>query len=83
MKRFSAIFLFLLICVAADAKSYICRTDGSVEEFESTQQSQMIKPLRQNEVEEVSLPPQEKLPPKKRSEFVPLTVKDIEARGGS
>lgn len=94
MKRALAVFILLLLAVPAQAKSYLCRTDGSIDSYESGEALQVIKPLRQNEVEEAPLPEkaepalaeaaqEEKGQPKKRSTFVPLTMKDIEERGAA
>ena len=93
MKRSLAVLMLFLISAPVHAKSYLCRADGSVDEYENGTALQVIKPLRQNEIEEMPLPAkiepaaepavQEKPQPKKRSTFVPLTMKDIEERSGA
>ena len=57
MKRISLILIFLLSAAPAFAsKSYICRADGSIYAFDDGQETQVVKPLRQNEVEEMPNP---------------------------
>jgi len=94
MKRILLALAFLFAALPAEAKSYICRSDGSIATFDNGEQTQVIEPLRQAQVEEMPLPPPQvevveaELPkkgvvmePKKRSDFVPLTEKDIQDRG--
>ena len=89
MKQILVILSFLLIAMPAQAKSYLCRADGSVEAFENGEETQIVKPLKQHDIEEMPLPPKaepapsepEKKPiPKSRSYLVPLTQKDIDER---
>ena len=96
MKRVLSVSLLLLIAVPVYAKSYICRTNGNIDTFENGEEVQAIRPLYQNNIEETALPAKnnsavvantvdessapEKKEPKKRSEFVPLTLKDIQER---
>ena len=83
MRRLLLTFLFIFISASAYAKSYICRSDGSVVAFESGEETQLVKPLRQNEIEEMPIKPRteapaiEKEPEQKRSDFVPLTQKEV------
>ena len=86
------VFTACLIFSPAHAKSYLCRTDGSIDAYDEGETQQIIKPLRQNEVEEMPLPAKEepseapepeKTQPRKRSTFVPLTMKDIEERSAA
>ena len=86
MKRALLILFLLFFSIPAQAKSYICRSDGSIDAFENGEEVQITKPLRQNEIEEAPLLPQnepaktETKSEKKRSDFVPLTQKEIEER---
>ena len=78
--------MLLLISIPAYAKSYICRADGSVVAFESGDETQVVQPLRQYQIEEAPLPPKAESRPKNKppknakSDFVPLTQKEVEER---
>lgn len=93
-KRSALIFLLLFLAGAAEAKSFIVRSDGSVVTFDSGEEAKAIPTLKQNDVEEMPLPPKteiqpftknyadsaDKTPQKKRSDLVPLTQKEVEER---
>ena len=52
-KIFWVILSFFLIGAPLQAKSFLCRSDGSVEEYSDGKEKTLMKPLRQYDVEEI------------------------------
>ena len=87
MKPVFFVLVFLLSSAPLyAAKSYICRSDGSVVAFENGEETQAMKPLKQHEIEEIPLAPKAAPTPKnkefanRKSDLVPLTQQEMEAR---